>query len=86
MALIICLNSRMNTSTEFRPVFICTASVASFARYYVLPVEPVDFVHLGRYFIQLTIFSFFLLLELLSLHAPRTVCRFVLLLAEVGHG
>ena len=29
MALIICLNSRMNTSTEFRPVFICTASVAS---------------------------------------------------------
>ena len=24
-----CLNSRMNTSTDFRPVFICTGSVAS---------------------------------------------------------
>ena len=29
MALIKCLNSRMNTSTEFRPVFICAAYVAS---------------------------------------------------------
>ena len=49
------------------------------AHNYVLPVEPVDFVHLGRYFMQLTLFSFLLLLDCLYMRLEQSADLFVFL-------
>ena len=50
------------------------------AHNYVLPVEPVDLVHLGRYFMQLTLFSFLLLLDCLYMRLEQSADLFVFLL------
>ena len=49
------------------------------AHNYVLPVEPVDLVHLGRYFMQLTLFSFLLLLDCLYMRLEQSADLFVFL-------
>ena len=49
------------------------------ANNYVLPVEPVDLVHLGRYFMQLTLFSFLLLLDCLYMRLEQSADLFVFL-------
>ena len=50
------------------------------AHNYVLPVEPVDLVHLGRYFMQLTLFSFLLLLDCLYMRLEQSADLFFFLL------
>ena len=49
------------------------------AHNYVLPVEHVDLVHLGRYFMQLTLFSFLLLLDCLYMRLEQSADLFVFL-------
>ena len=49
------------------------------AHNYVLPVEPVDLVQLGRYFMQLTLFSFLLLLDCLYMRLEQSADLFVFL-------
>ena len=49
------------------------------AHNYVLPVEPVDLVHLVRYFMQLTLFSFLLLLDCLYMRLEQSADLFVFL-------
>ena len=49
------------------------------AHNYVLPGEPVDLVHLGRYFMQLTLFSFLLLLDCLYMRLEQSADLFVFL-------
>ena len=49
------------------------------AHNYVLPVEPIDLVHLGSYFMQLTLFSFLLLLDCLYMRLEQSADLFVFL-------